>query len=119
MRTSGYILSWLRDSAIGFVLLTLGAALPGLLGRLFGEQNGGWFVLYFAIGMTPFFWFARRRQVTEASWWGYLAAAAVLTGIFWAQGAVEANLGKKGFLFFVILVATVLGWAMKGRRDKG
>ena len=104
---------WLRDSAIGFLLIIAGFGLAELLKELFQTSNPMAYSCFLCIGIIPFVWFAAKRLGRKigwqyAAWFGFIIA---MSGI---QMFLESHLGTSRFSYVLTLTIgfACFGWLM-------
>ena len=110
MHACQIIVEWLRDSLVGFMLLVAAIVIAGLLTRLFGGQGSPLYMIYLCIGILPFLWFAKKRQVFKGDWWDRLAWAAFIVAISSVPVGTGGRLGRWPHTAFVVVSMFCFGW---------
>ena len=64
---------WLCDSAIGFLLLVIAAAVSDVLHHFLTPQVPGAYAPWFSVCMIPFLLFARHRGAISFKYWELVA----------------------------------------------
>ncbi len=121
MSTRRIVAEWLRDSAIGFLLLVGGMAIVDVLRLSFGWKSRLLYSPCMCIGLLPFLWFAKRKgaiafDLVDVFAWLVLC---ILSARVLSCSSVTAWLDEHTYYGTLAFAISVLGpiWLYRGIRE--
>lgn len=121
MSTRRIVAEWLRDSAIGFLLLVGGIAIVDVLRLSFGWKSRLLYSPCMCIGLLPFLWFAKRKGAIASGFPDLFAfmILGVLSASVLSYPSAAAWLHEHTYYCTLVFAISVLGpiWLYRGIRE--